>query len=40
MDGKNGRHFMHEFVAGNVGGVIGITVVYPLDTAKTRLQVN
>ena len=30
--------FLSEFLAGNVGGLIGICVVYPLDTAKTRLQ--
>lgn len=30
--------FATEFIAGNVGGLIGITVVYPLDTAKIRLQ--
>lgn len=29
-----------EFLAGNVGGLMGITLVYPLDTAKIRMQVN
>lgn len=28
-----------EFVAGNAGGLAGITLVYPLDTAKIRMQV-
>jgi hypothetical protein len=32
--------FYQEFIAGNTGGLIGITVVYPLDTAKVRLQCN
>jgi hypothetical protein len=32
-------NFLQEFIAGNVGGLIGISVVYPLDTAKMRLQV-
>jgi hypothetical protein len=32
-------NFVHEFIAGNVGGIIGISIVYPLDTAKTRMQV-
>ncbi len=32
-------NFLQEFIAGNTGGLIGITVVYPLDTAKIRLQV-
>lgn len=32
-------NFVQEFIAGNVGGIIGITVVYPFDTAKTRMQV-
>ncbi len=32
-------NFFQEFIAGNVGGLIGISVVYPLDTAKMRLQV-
>jgi Mitochondrial carrier protein len=31
-------NFMQEFIAGNVGGLIGICVVYPLDTAKIRMQ--
>jgi hypothetical protein len=31
-------NFLHEFVAGNTGGLIGISVVYPLDTAKMRMQ--
>jgi solute carrier family 25 carnitine/acylcarnitine transporter 20/29 len=34
---ENGN-FFQEFIAGNTGGLIGITVVYPLDTAKMRLQ--
>ncbi len=32
-------NFIQEFIAGNVGGLIGISLVYPLDTAKIRLQV-
>jgi solute carrier family 25 carnitine/acylcarnitine transporter 20/29 len=32
-------NFYQEFIAGNMGGLVGITVVYPLDTAKVRLQV-
>lgn len=32
-------YFGKEFIAGNVGGIIGITAVYPLDTLKVRLQV-
>lgn len=31
--------FLQEFIAGNAGGLLGICVVYPLDTAKIRLQV-
>lgn len=31
-------NFMQELIAGNVGGLIGISIVYPLDTAKIRLQ--
>eukprot|EP01006_Ploeotia_vitrea_P060988 TRINITY_DN76994_c0_g1_i1.p1 TRINITY_DN76994_c0_g1~~TRINITY_DN76994_c0_g1_i1.p1 ORF type:complete len:290 (-),score=-11.62 TRINITY_DN76994_c0_g1_i1:16-885(-) len=31
-------HFYEEFVAGNVGGLLGILIVYPLDTAKIRMQ--
>ncbi len=30
--------FITEFIAGNVGGLIGICAVYPLDTAKIRMQ--
>jgi solute carrier family 25 (mitochondrial carnitine/acylcarnitine transporter), member 20/29 len=30
--------FLKEFIGGNVGGLIGICVVYPLDTAKIRMQ--
>ena len=33
-------NFLQEFVAGNVGGLIGISVVYPLDTAKIRMQTH
>jgi solute carrier family 25 carnitine/acylcarnitine transporter 20/29 len=33
-------NFLQEFIAGNVGGLIGICVVYPLDTAKIRLQTH
>ena len=32
--------FLREFAAGNVGGVAGILAVYPLDTAKIRLQTS
>jgi hypothetical protein len=32
--------FVNEFIAGNVGGILGIAVVYPLDTVKIRLQTN
>jgi Mitochondrial carrier protein len=32
--------FIQEFVAGNVGGLIGISVVHPLDTAKIRMQTH
>ena len=28
-----------EFIAGHVGGIFGICVVYPLDTAKIRMQI-
>jgi hypothetical protein len=30
--------FAQEFVAGNAGGIVGITIVYPLDTLKIRQQ--
>jgi solute carrier family 25 carnitine/acylcarnitine transporter 20/29 len=33
------NNFIHEFIAGNVGGLCGIFAVYPLDTAKIRMQV-
>lgn len=33
-----GGSFLQEFIAGNTGGLIGISVVYPLDTAKMRMQ--
>ena len=36
---EKGTNFLHEFIAGNVGGLMGITLVYPLDTAKIRMQV-
>lgn len=32
--------FWKELAGGTVGGVIGISVVYPLDTVKSRLQTN
>ena len=32
--------FIQEFIAGNVGGLVGICVVYPLDTAKIRMQTH
>jgi solute carrier family 25 (mitochondrial carnitine/acylcarnitine transporter), member 20/29 len=38
MDKKN--NFFHEFIAGNVGGLMGICTVYPLDTVKVRLQTH
>lgn len=31
-------NFKREFLGGNFGGLIGIITVYPLDTAKIRLQ--
>lgn len=31
-------NFWHEFIAGNVAGLIGNFVVYPLDTVKIRMQ--
>ncbi|CAM9876139.1 unnamed protein product [Scytosiphon promiscuus] len=30
--------FWHDLLGGTVGGVVGMTVVYPLDTVKCRLQ--
>jgi hypothetical protein len=33
-------NFATEFICGNVGGICGIAVVYPFDTAKIRMQVN
>lgn len=27
---------LHEFAGGTVGGVMGMTIVYPLDTVKSR----
>ena len=32
--------FQQEFVAGNVGGIVGICFVYPLDLLKTRMQLT
>lgn len=32
--------FLQEFIAGNFGGIVGITTVYPLDTLKIRQQTN
>jgi solute carrier family 25 carnitine/acylcarnitine transporter 20/29 len=32
------KEFIVEFVAGNTGGLCGILAVYPLDTAKIRMQ--
>jgi hypothetical protein len=32
-------NFLQEIIAGNAGGLLGICAVYPLDTAKIRLQV-
>ncbi|CAM9462708.1 unnamed protein product [Scytosiphon promiscuus] len=32
--------FCEELMGGTVGGVIGMSVVYPLDTAKSRLQTS
>jgi hypothetical protein len=32
--------FAQEFIAGNFGGILGISIVYPLDTLKIRQQMN
>ena len=32
--------FLPEFVAGQIAGLVGICTVYPLDTAKVRLQTS
>lgn len=32
--------FLHEFIAGQVGGTFGILTIFPLDTAKVRLQTS
>ncbi|CAM9460092.1 unnamed protein product [Pylaiella littoralis] len=32
--------FWQELLGGTVGGVVGMTVVYPLDTVKSRLQTS
>jgi len=32
--------FLQEFIAGKLGGLVGICTVYPLDTAKIRLQTS
>lgn len=32
--------FWNEFIAGNLGGLCGIIIVYPLDTAKIRMQTS
>jgi hypothetical protein len=32
--------FTQEFIAGNFGGILGISIVYPLDTLKIRQQTN
>lgn len=37
-EGMEKGSVVKEFIAGNVGGLIGICTVYPLDTAKIRMQ--
>lgn len=37
---KAGNNAFHEVIGGNFAGLIGITSVYPLDTAKTRIQMQ
>ena len=32
--------FLDELIGGTVAGVVGLSLVYPLDTMKTRLQIN
>ncbi|CAM9828151.1 unnamed protein product, partial [Chrysoparadoxa australica] len=32
--------FLHELAGGTVGGALGVTLVYPLDTAKCLMQTN
>jgi hypothetical protein len=31
---------VQEFISGNMSGMVGISLVYPLDTAKVRIQTN
>src|SRR3546814_17236934 len=33
-----GSTFLDECISGTSGGLLGMTLVYPLDTVKTRLQ--
>jgi hypothetical protein len=35
-----GSTFLDELVSGTAGGLLGMTLVYPLDTVKCRLQTH